>query len=40
MRSADVILLEEIGTARVVEDIDPSVLEQALAAHVDKNSES
>jgi len=31
------VLLEEIGTARVVEDVDPSVLEQALAAHVDKN---
>lgn len=34
------VLLEEIGTARVVEDIDPSVLEQALDAHIDKNPES
>jgi len=34
------VLLEEIGRARVVEDIDPSVLEQALAAHVDRDSAS
>jgi 3-dehydroquinate synthase len=29
------VLLDEIGKARVVEDIDPSVLEQALAAHLE-----
>ncbi len=33
------VLLEEIGRARVVEDIDPSVLEKALDAHVDRNPE-
>ncbi len=30
------VLLEEIGKARVVEDIDPSILEQALEAHLEK----
>ncbi len=30
------VLLEEIGKARVVEDIDPSVLEQALEAHLER----
>jgi 3-dehydroquinate synthase len=32
------VLLEEIGRPRVVEDIDPSVLEQALAAHLEQAS--
>lgn len=30
------VLLEEIGTPRVVEGIEPSVLEQALAAHLER----
>jgi len=30
------VLLDEIGKARVVEDIDPSILEQALDAHLEK----
>ena len=34
------VLLEEIGRARVVEDIDPSLLEKALEAHIDKSQES
>ncbi|MGW8320429.1 MAG: 3-dehydroquinate synthase [Thermodesulfobacteriota bacterium] len=30
------VLLDEIGKARVVEDIDPSILEQALQAHLER----
>ncbi len=30
------VLLEAIGKARVVEDVDSSILEQALEAHLDK----
>jgi 3-dehydroquinate synthase len=33
------VLLDEIGKARVVEDIEPAVLERALAAHLDKDLE-
>ena len=34
------VLLDEIGKARVVEDIDPSILEKALNAHMDEVSTS
>jgi 3-dehydroquinate synthase len=34
------VLLDEIGKARVVEDVDPSILERALEAHLDKTLEA
>ncbi len=34
------VLLDEIGKARVVEDIDPTILEQALEAHLHGNTDS